>query len=177
MDELSAQAAATGQRTTEEERALLEKHRGSFIGTYTHSLDTKGRIVVPQAFREMLGSQFCIAPAFDFKSISLYPELNYARMRERFSEMAGQKMNKELLKYIEFLDALSYRGQECDAQGRVLLPSRIRQVVLGEEKDVEITGAFDHVRIVTRTSGEEMLEAFLKNVPAFLDSIGGLPGA
>ena len=167
--------AATGLPLTEEDRLLLEKHRSTFIGSYAHTLDNKGRIVVPQAFREMLGNQFCITPAFDFKSISVYPELQYARMRERFSQMARQSMKKELLKYIEFLDALSYRGQECDGQGRVLLPARIRQVVLGEEKDVEITGAGDHVRIVTRETGDAMLEAFLQNVPDFLDSIGSLP--
>ena len=171
----TAIANAANQPMSEEDRLLLEKHRSSFIGSYSHTLDSKGRIVVPQAFREMLGAQFCIAPAFDFKSISVYPELQYARMRERFAQMARQSMKKELLKYIEFLDALSYRGQECDGQGRVLLPARIRQVVLGEEKDVEITGAGDHVRIVTRETGDAMLEAFLQNVQDILDSIGSLP--
>lgn len=171
----SSMVDAAGQPLTEEDRLLLLKHRSSFIGSYSHTLDNKGRIVVPQAFRDMLGNQFCITPAFDFKSISIYPELQYARMRERFSRMTRQSMNKELLKYVECLDALSYRGQECDGQGRVLLPARIRQVVLGEEKDVEITGAGDHVRIVTRVSGDAMLEAFLQNLPDFLDSIGSLP--
>ena len=173
--ELAAAAAAANQPSTDEDLALVQKHRATFIGSYSHSLDTKGRIVVPQAFREMLGGQFCITPAHDFKSIALYPELNYARMRERYAQMARQTMNKELLKYIEIFDALSYRGQECDAQGRVLLPSRIRQVVLGEEKDVEITGAGDHVRIVTRVSGDAMLEAFLANLQNSLDCIGSLP--
>lgn len=173
--ELAAAVAAANQPATNEEFALVRKHRVTFIGSYAHSLDTKGRIVVPQAFREMLGGQFCITPAHDFKSIAVYPELNYARMRERYAQLAEQTMNKDLLKYIEIFDALSYRGQECDAQGRVLLPARIRQVVLGEEKDVEITGAGDHVRIVTRASGDAMLEAFLANVPNMLDSIGSLP--
>ena len=170
----SSASVAANQPQTDEDFALLNKHRATFIGSYSHTLDSKGRIVVPQAFREMLGAQFCITPAFDFKSISVYPELQYARMRERFLQMTRQTMKKELLKYIEFLDALSYRGQECDGQGRVLLPARIRQVVLGEEKDVEITGAGDHVRIVTRVSGDAMLEAFLQNLPDFLDSIGSL---
>lgn len=160
---------------SEEDRALLLKHRQTFIGSYTHTLDTKGRIVVPQAFREMLGARFCITPAFDFKSISIYPELQYARMRERYGQLSRQGMRRELLQYVDFLDALSYRGQECDAQGRVLLPTRIRQVVLGDEKDVEITGASDHVRIVTRQTGEKTLEAFLAGLPDILDCIGALP--
>lgn len=157
-----------------EDQALLEKHRRTLIGSYGHTLDNKGRIVIPQAFRDMLGEQFCIAPAFDFKSIAVYPELQYARMRERYAAMARQSMKKELLKYIEFLDALSYRGQECDAQGRVLLPTRIRQVILGEEKEVQITGAGDHVRIVVRQADDDMLAAFLENLPEMLDSIGSL---
>ena len=166
---------AANRPLSEEDRLLLDKHRTTFIGSYSHTLDSKGRIVVPQAFRDMLGAQFCITPSFDFKSISVYPELRYARMRERFSQMAREGTNEKLLTFIEVFDSLSYRGQECDGQGRVLLPARIRQVVLREEKDVEITGAGDHVRIVTRATSDSVLEAFLQNLPDFLQSIGSLP--
>ena len=170
----SSMADATNLSQTEEDRLLLLKHSNTFTGSFSHTLDNKGRIVVPQAFREMLGTQFWITPSYDFQSIAVYPELQYARMRERYAKMVSQSMRKELIEFTEFLDALSYRGQECDAQGRVLLPARIRQIVLGEEKDVEITGANDHVRIVTRTAGDSRLAEFMKNLPGILDIIGSL---
>ena len=43
-----------------------EHYEKCFIGSYSHSLDGKGRLVVPQSFREELGKTFYIAPSKDF---------------------------------------------------------------------------------------------------------------
>ena len=42
-----------------------------FIGSFNHSLDNKGRLVIPQSFRDKLGETFCIAPSFDFQSVAI----------------------------------------------------------------------------------------------------------
>ena len=81
------------------------------------------------------------------------------------------RMHRELNLYTEQFDALSYRGQECDSQGRILLPSRIRQRILGEEKDVTIAGNNDFVRIVARPASEEQFEQFKNDLPGLLDRI------
>ena len=169
-----AAAAADDEALTAEDQALLEKYSRTFIGSYSHSLDAKGRLVVPLAFREQLGETFCIAPSFDFKSIALYPTLMWARMRDRYEKLG--RVNAQLRRYLEQLDALSFRGQECDGQGRVLLPGKIRQNILGDEKDVEITGANDHVRIVARPAADEQFAAFMADLPDILDSISALEG-
>ena len=148
---------------TDEDRALLEQYSRTFIGSYAHALDTKGRLVVPMAFREFLGETFCIAPSFDFQSIALYPTLMWARMRDRYEKLS--KVNAQLRRYLEQLDALSFRGQECDAQGRVLLPGKIRQCILKDEKDVEIAGAYDHVRIIARPAAEDKFASFMADLP------------
>ena len=49
----------------------------------------------------------------------------------------------------------SYPGLQADNQGRVLLPAKLRQYVLGDAKDVEISGALDHVRIIDSAAGLE----------------------
>ncbi|MGN0763483.1 MAG: division/cell wall cluster transcriptional repressor MraZ [Aristaeellaceae bacterium] len=170
----AAAVAAADEALTEEDLALLKKYSSTFIGSYSHSLDAKGRLVVPLAFREQLGETFCIAPSFDFKSIALYPTLMWARMRDRYEKLG--RVNAQLRRYLEQLDALSFRGQECDGQGRVLLPGKIRQNILGDEKDVEITGANDHVRIVARPAADEQFAAFMAELPDILDSISALEG-
>ena len=76
---MTGAAAGAAEPMTEEDRQLLEKYSKTFIGSFSHSLDAKGRMVVPLAFRETLGETFCIAPSFDFKSIALYPTLQWAR--------------------------------------------------------------------------------------------------
>ena len=54
-----------------------------FIGSYSHSLDSKGRLVIPQGFRDKLGETFCIAPSFDFRSIAIYPTEKWEERSER----------------------------------------------------------------------------------------------
>ena len=88
--------------------------------------------------------------------------------------MGQGRVNTSLKRYLEQMDALSFRGQECDGQGRVLLPSKIRQCILGEEKDVEITGADDHVRIVARPAADEQFELFMADLPGILNDISAL---
>ena len=56
---------------SEEDHALLEKYSRTFTGTFAHTLDSKGRMVIPLAFRDMLGKSFTVAPEFDFKSIAV----------------------------------------------------------------------------------------------------------
>jgi len=165
-------AAALNPEMTDEDRQLLDKYSRTFIGSFSHSLDSKGRLVVPLVFRETLGDTFCIAPSFDFKSIALYPNLMWARMRDRYEKLG--KVNANLRRYLEQLDALSFRGQECDGQGRVLLPSKIRACILGDDKDVEITGANDHVRVVTRVKADEQFEQFMADLDNILEDISSL---
>ena len=164
-EEEAAQAAEElHQLLSEEDAALLDKHRRTLIGSYSHTLDSKGRLVVPLAFRELLGESFCIAPSFDFKSIAVYPELQYARMREGYDRLVKAHMKPQLQRYLQQFDAFSYRNQECDGQGRVLLPARLRQIILGEDKDVDIMGNNDHLRIAVRVKAEDQLFDFMANI-------------
>ena len=60
-----------GNQQSAETPAKTRKYR--FIGSFSHGLDAKGRLVIPQPFREKLGEEFYIAPSFDFKAIAVYP--------------------------------------------------------------------------------------------------------
>ena len=169
-DMLDAAAPAMPDMTNlaEEDRELLEKYSHTFTGTFAHTLDSKGRMVIPLAFRDMLGKTFTVAPEFDFKSIAVYPELAYVRMREAHYKALKENNNPERRKYLQWLDAYTFRAQECDGQGRVLLPARLRQVILGEDKDVDIMGAGDHLRIAVRVKCEDQLMDFIANIDSVL---------
>ncbi len=153
-----------------EDLHLLEKYSSLYTGTFAHTLDGKGRMVIPQAFREQLGGQFTIAPEFDFKSVAVYPEVAYVRMRESYDVKLRATGNAELRKYLQWLDAYTFRGQECDGQGRVLLPARLRQVILGEDKDVDIMGSGDHLRVAVRAKSEQSLMDFIANIDMTLSN-------
>ena len=143
-----------------------------FIGSFNHSLDTKGRLVIPQNFREKLGETFCVAPSFDFKSVAIYPTEKWEERNETYEKLG--KLNPALNRYLEQFYALSYDEQTCDAQGRVLLPANIRQKILHEERDMEITGANDHVRVAALTASGEAWNKFKDELPQLLEMIAGL---
>lgn len=59
-----------------------------------------------------------MAPPSTLMAIALYPNLVWAQIRDGYAKLG--RMHRELNLYTEQFDALSYRDQECDAQGRVI---------------------------------------------------------
>ncbi|MBQ9252336.1 MAG: hypothetical protein IJ188_06860 [Clostridia bacterium] len=158
-----------------EETVPLKKPSLRFIGSYNHSLDNKGRLVIPQGFREKLGETFCIAPSFDFNSIAVYPTEMWEKRNQTYERLGN--LNPALNRYLEQFYALSFDDQSCDAQGRILLPVNIRTKILQEERDVEITGANDHVRIVSAAVSRTGWDSFRQELPDLLQLIAGLEQA
>ena len=56
----------------------------------------------------------------------------------------------------------------------MLLPANIRQKILREERDMDITGANDHVRVAAMTASEDAWKNFNDELPQLLDMIAGL---
>ena len=172
---LAAEHLPADTELTEEDLRLIRKYSKRFVGAYSHSLDTKGRLVVPQPFRDGLGSAFTIAPSQDFKAVCLYSDLEWARLRDRYEQMSA---NSKVRKFLVMFDAFSYHGQEFDAQGRILIPNRIRKQILGEEKDMEITGAGCAVRITATSVSDSLMADFLSSlddIEAEMDSLSREP--
>ena len=157
---------------TEPPEKNREKRPRRFIGSFNHSLDSKGRLVIPQSFREKLGETFCVAPSFDFRSIAIYPTEKWEERNETYEKLG--KLNPALNRYLEQFYALSYDEQTCDGQGRVLLPANIRQKILREERDMEITGANDHVRVAALSTSGDAWKNFNDELPQLLELIAGL---
>ena len=179
MSDLEFETPATQEQpapdvanTSEDIQQLLVKYSRSFTGTFAHTLDSKGRMVIPLAFRDMLGKVFTITPSFDFRSIAVYPEVAYVRMREdNARRVAASKRPDQGQKYLQWLDAFTFRAQECDGQGRVLLPAKLRQKILAEDKEVDIMGACDHLRVAARVKADAELEEFMENIDDILQDM------
>ena len=160
----------------EKTAASPEKASGArpvrFIGSFNHNLDSKGRLVIPQSFRDKLGEKFCIAPSYDFQSVAIYPNEKWEERNETYEKLG--KLNPALNRYLEQFYALSFDEQSCDAQGRILLPVNIRTKILQEDRDVEITGANDHVRIVSAEVSRGGWDSFRRELPDLLEMIAAL---
>jgi len=144
----------------------------TFFGSYDHSIDGKGRIIIPNAYRKALGESFTITIGLDDKAIAIYPD-------EAFEEMIAElyRLNRRkpaVQRQQDHVAKFSYPGMQADNQGRVLLPAKLRQYVLGEAKDVEISGALDHIRIVDSTAAMAEDAFYKEHRDEILDEIGNL---
>ena len=132
-----------------------------FSGEYEHTLDAKGRLIVPAKFREQLGSTFFITEGFD-GCLAVYSEEEWHRIASGFADksMVGRENR-------QFMRKLFARAAECevDKQGRILIPTKLREIA-GIEKDVISIGVLNRVEIWSKeryeaeTSTYENLEAF-----------------
>lgn len=94
-----------------------------FLGEISHSLDSKGRIVIPSKFREELGPNFIITKGFD-KCLSVYPLSEWKVFEEKLKNLPVS--SQDARKFTRFL----FSGAvECepDKQGRILLPQNLRE--------------------------------------------------
>ena len=122
-----------------------------FFGSYDHSIDAKGRIIIPTVYRKDLGESFTITIGLDDASIAIYPDAAFEEMVEELYRMNRRK--PAVQRQQDHVAKFSYPGMQADSQGRVHLPVKLRQYVLDEAKDVEISGALDHIRIVDSAIG------------------------
>lgn len=113
-----------------------------FMGEYHHSLDAKGRIIIPAKFREQLGFSMIITRGLD-GCLTIYTQTQWETILNQLKKLPNTK--KESRMYMHMLTA---KAAECvvDNQGRVLLPtSLISEAKL--EKECVIVGVVDHVEI------------------------------
>ena len=157
---------------SEEQSALLKKYRHlldhGFRGVFVHGLDTKGRVIVPASFRQSLGEKFVICLAPGHKAIALYAKLEWELRFVRLLELVAK--DARMQRVFDQFSKYTYEDCECDAQGRVLLPQKLRSRFLADAKEVEISGAGTHIRIVRNEdaqSEEELLDAEIPDLLAF----------
>ena len=144
--------------------------RMDFFGCYSHAIDAKGRIIIPNTYRAALGQVFTIGPTWDFKGVALYPEHVYEAILADLNAMNQRKpvVQKFTMQFFK----LSYRDMQADGQGRILLPPILRQRMLGDARDLEISGVSSHIRIVGAEKATSDDMDFMENIDDILEQIG-----
>lgn len=113
-----------------------------FIGEYEHSLDAKGRIIIPSKFREKLGDEFVMTKGLD-SCLFVYPKSEWSILEEKLKALP--LTNKDARAFIRFFFA---GASQCslDKQGRVTIPANLRKysrldkeaVVIGVSTRMEV---------------------------------------
>lgn len=120
-----------------------------FMGEYNHSLDAKGRIIVPAKFREQLGETFVVTQGLD-GCLFVYPENEWEGFVSELRNLPGTKEARQLQRYF-MAGAASI---EVDKQGRILIPAKLREQA-GLEKDIVFVGVLNKIEIWSKERWEE----------------------
>ena len=121
-----------------------------FMGEYNHSVDAKGRLIVPAKFREQLGDEFVVTKGLD-GCLFVYPQEEWKHIEDKFREVP--LTTKDARKFSRFFFA-GAATCEVDKQGRILIPGVLREFA-GLEKDVVLVGVLSRIEIWSKAKWEE----------------------
>lgn len=113
-----------------------------FMGEFQHSIDEKGRIIIPAKFRDLLGTSFVVTRGLD-QCLFVYPQAEWETMEQKLKALPLMKSDARAFTRFFFSGAT-----ECgwDKQGRVNLPGTLRQYAK-LEKDCVVLGVSNRVEI------------------------------
>lgn len=124
-----------------------------FVGTFEHTLDDKGRVVLPTTFRSRLAEGGFLTPYEH--CLALWTPKEF----EEFVDRLRQKLrNQEAAP--NALRALLANAAEIkpDGQGRIAIPPRLRTYGGLEGGNVVLAGSLDHIELWNRDRWAEVSE-------------------
>lgn len=124
-----------------------------FMGEYHHSIDEKGRIVIPTKFREFLGQEFVIAKGLE-NCLYVYSMKDWNHLVEKLNTLPFTKKDARTFIRSFFSGATVC---EFDRQGRTQITSPLIGHA-GLEKDCVIIGANDRVEIWSKVAWDVFIK-------------------
>jgi MraZ protein len=113
-----------------------------FLGQYRHTVDAKGRLIVPARFRERLSAGAFITQGFDRNLMVMTPEY-FTRVYERINAMNLADPVARLLRRLILGNAYQV---ELDSVGRILLPQHLRDALQLADEAV-VVGQGDYFEV------------------------------
>jgi len=119
------------------------------MGEYLHSIDVKGRIILPVDFREELGTTFIITKGLD-RCLFVYHQSEWKVLSEKLKQLPLSK--PEARAFVRFFFS-GARQLECDKQSRFLVPGNLRDYAM-LEKDVVLIGVSNRIEVWNKAQWE-----------------------
>lgn len=118
-----------------------------FMGEYNHTVDAKGRLIVPSKFREQLGDEFVVTKGLD-GCLFVYENTEWKILEEKLKKLPLTNANARKINRFFLAGAALC---EVDKQGRILLPAVLREFA-GIGKDAVMVGVGNRIEIWSKES-------------------------
>ena len=117
-----------------------------FRGHEQARIDDKGRLKIPNVFRSLLESKYgreLFVTSLTGEYARVYPMPVWLEKEEKLGQMPSTHPSR-----LRFLDRINFFGQavEMDAQGRVLIPARLRETAT-MSGDVDVLGLYNYLDV------------------------------
>jgi MraZ protein len=121
-----------------------------FFGSYEHTIDTKGRVILPVKFRTEFKEGGFLTEHND-GCLALWRPEEFEDQMQEMQERARTSRDRRHL--ARFWASVTHES-EIDRQGRMVIPARLRTFA-GLETDVLVLGAIDRVELWNPSRWEE----------------------
>ncbi len=125
-----------------------------FIGTYDHSLDPKGRVILPRKFRDELGQEMVFTKGIE-RCLYLFPLAEFAAFADKLRTLPlTERPSRDFVRV--FVAGASQ--ETADSQGRVVIPQVLRDYA-GLAKDVVVVGQLSRIELWDKGEWERYMPA------------------
>ena len=137
-----------------------------FIGEFHHTIDDKGRIIIPSKFREKLGNQFIITRGID-NCLFVYSNDDWMKITNKLSSLPFTKRDARIFNRF-FLSGAT--DVELDKQGRVNISSPLISYA-NLTKDCVIIGTGDRLEIWAEESWNSFFNSTKDNMSDIAENL------
>lgn len=124
-----------------------------FMGEYHHSLDEKGRIIIPKNYREELGESFIVTRGLE-NCLFVYAMSEWNKIVEKLKKLPFTK--KDARNFTRFFLS-GATVVELDKQGRINIASPLMDYA-SLEKDCVVVGVNDRIEIWSKDKWENFFQ-------------------
>lgn len=121
------------------------------VGEYHHSIDEKGRIIIPAKLRENLGENFIVTRGLD-GCLFVYPSLEWENVIQKYKNLPNVKEARNFMRF--FLSGAT--NTEFDKQGRINIQTPLIDYAK-LKKECVIIGVNDHLEIWAKEKWENFI--------------------
>ena len=136
------------------------------MGEYAHTLDAKGRLILPAKFREALGDVFVVTKGLD-NCLFVYAKEEWTILEAKLKQLPLAKTEARAFVRFFFAGAAEV---ECDKQGRALLPANLREYAQ-LDKDIVVLGVSSRVEIWSKTVWDKYSEEISPSVSSIAENL------
>jgi MraZ protein len=135
-----------------------------FVGEYLHSVDGKGRLALPARFRSKLEREAVLTRGVE-PCLYVFPNATWEQKGRELAEAAIDPRRRRMIERRFFGMAFEC---ELDAQGRVIVPAKLREYA-GLDGEAIVVGARDRIEVWSPRRWEALLAEIQE------EDLSGLP--